>query len=468
MSTKMSTRGSKKDKLSNLNQQALEKGKDLTQLSPTTEVALLCSGSPLSAHTTPGFIPGQTSGTQESITKVDLEQVVSSLETRLNSSLDRKLDRLAEHLQKVSSTLVDNAKQIKSILDTVTDHTEAISWSDGKIVALEKSNEAKNVLIDNLTQRLDRLESDKRKYNIIVRGVDEQKHPNPYTAINGLFVDLGLSIDCDDCDFIYRMGSRVPVNQRPRPIMVKFLRLRDKSDIYKKVRNIAGLPAWKGVSISDDMTPQETNNQRDMRAVVAHARATGRNAKLKGKGVEIDAKRYTYSQLDQLPSNLTLESAKTVKVASGIAFQSHHSFLSSLYPAKFRYKNINYESAEQGFCHQASVVSNRPELAAQILATCDPYTVKRLAKPVQTNDRWTTVKLKTLEEITHAKFSQNDLLTRKLIATGNSKLYLAITDTEFGVGQTLAERDKIGEQSPGQNIYGQLLAKVREDLRLTN
>ena len=206
MSTKMSTRGSKKDKLSNLNQQALEKGKDLTQLSPTTEVALLCSGSPLSAHTTPGFIPGQTSGTQESITKVDLEQVVSSLETRLNSSLDRKLDRLAEHLQKVSSTLVDNAKQIKSILDTVTDHTEAISWSDGKIVALEKSNEAKNVLIDNLTQRLDRLESDKRKYNIIVRGVDEQKHPNPYTAINGLFVDLGLSIDCDDCDFIYRMG----------------------------------------------------------------------------------------------------------------------------------------------------------------------------------------------------------------------------------------------------------------------
>ena len=113
-------------------------------------------------------------------------------------------------------------------------------------------------------------------------------------------------------------------------------------------------------------------------------------------------------------------------------------------------------------------MSNRPELAAQILATCDPYTVKRLAKPVQTNDRWTTVKLKTLEEITHAKFSQNDLLTRKLIATGNSKLYLAITDTEFGVGQTLAERDKIGEQSPGQNIYGQLLAKVREDLRLTN
>ena len=135
-----------------------------------------------------------------------------------------------------------------------------------------------------------------------------------------------------------------------------------------------------------------------------------------------------------------------------------------MYPAKYTYRDVTYRSAEQGFSHQAALVANKPDTAAQILATPDPYLAKRLAKSCQTSSDWIGIKIKTLEEIIHAKFAQNDHLLRQILATGNSKLFEATLDREFGVGYTLADRQKIGEHSRGQNTCGQLLEKVREHL----
>ena len=129
--------------------------------------------------------------------------------------------------------MVNILATVKFILATVNDHTQAISCTDDKVAALEKQNAMKSTLIESLTFQLDKLESERRKYNIIIRGVDEQKYTNPRQAVDTLFTDLGIDTRAADCDIIFRMGTRSLASREQRPVMVKLLKQKDKAKIYR-------------------------------------------------------------------------------------------------------------------------------------------------------------------------------------------------------------------------------------------
>ena len=276
MTSKMPTRGSTKDKLHNLNSLATDIDGKSPPLPPVANDATQAG---IDCCTSPSSVP---SNAGNPATKSDLLDATSKLESRLYSSLNTNLEKLTDCIQNLTSSLEENTKEVKSILATVNEHTQAISYTDDKVAALEKQNAMKSTQIESLTFRLDKLESERRKYNIIIRGIDEQIYTNPRQAVDTLFTDLGIDIRAADCDTIFRMGTRSLASREQRPIMVKLLKQKDKAKIYRAVKNIPTLPQWKGVSISDDLSPDELNKQRDFRAVVAHAKSLGHNAKLKG------------------------------------------------------------------------------------------------------------------------------------------------------------------------------------------
>ena len=74
-----------------------------------------------------------------------------------------------------------------------------------------------------------------------------------------------------------------------------------------------------------------SRKQRDLKAIAALAIDSGYDAKVNGLPIIIDGKRFTYNNIDQLPDDLTLSAAKTVKVKDGYAFQGPHSQLSAMH-----------------------------------------------------------------------------------------------------------------------------------------
>lgn len=65
----------------------------------------------------------------------------------------------------------------------------------------------------------------------------------------------------------------------------------------------------------------------------------------------------------------------------------------------------------------------------------------------------------------YAKFSQSDELRAKLLETGNSKLFEATKDDQFGCGLGLKSEKWSSSQFSGGNAQGVILMKVRDELR---
>ena len=180
--------------------------------------------------------------------------------------------------------------------------------------------------------------------------------------------------------------------------------------------------------------------------------------------IVIEGKRYHYQDINDLPYNLSLEHSKTVVLDTGIAFQLHASFLSSMYPCDFTYDNKKYSSVEQAFAHAAALSTNNQVAAAQIMHTQDPYKVKAMTKRMKLGESWAKASDRIILDIITAKFTQNPHLTQKLRDTGNANLYEATVDRRYGCGYTLRDRDKIGPTAPGRNLMGKLLEKVRDEI----
>ena len=87
-----------------------------------------------------------------------------------------------------------------------------------------------------------------------------------------------------------------------------------------------------------------------------------------------------------------------------------------------------------------------------------PVQSKKAGRRVRLRPDWEEVKVGIMEQIVRAKFTQNEVLKWRLIATGEAELVEGNSwhDTCWGVDT------KTGE---GQNHLGRILMKVRQELK---
>ena len=89
--------------------------------------------------------------------------------------------------------------------------------------------------------------------------------------------------------------------------------------------------------ISDAVSAEEQEKRRDMRSIYAGGKAKGVNIKLKGSTIVINGIKYGHGDTHNLPKDLNITQVKIVATKDGHAFQSHHAFLSSMYPCIIKY-----------------------------------------------------------------------------------------------------------------------------------
>ena len=131
-----------------------------------------------------------------------------------------------------------------------------------------------------------------------------------------------------------------------------------------------------------------------------------------------------------------------------LRFKDQYEFLSNFYEHPVTYNGITYRNSEAAF--QAQKCPARIKEFTDLSAS----EAKRLGRKVNLRPNWDLGRLKVMEEVLRAKFSDKDL-KQKLIATGDQELVEGNWwgDRYWGVDKT------------GENNLGKLLMKIRDEMK---
>ena len=135
-------------------------------------------------------------------------------------------------------------------------------------------------------------------------------------------------------------------------------------------------------------------------------------------------------------------------------FRDAYGFLSNFHEAPVSYGGLTYGNAEAAFQAQKCMSHEQKRAFTQMR----PAKAKKAGRQVALRPDWEQVKVDIMAGIVLAKFSGNEELKWRLLATGDAILEEGNTwhDTFWGVDA------KTGE---GQNHLGRILMEVRARLR---
>lgn len=138
-------------------------------------------------------------------------------------------------------------------------------------------------------------------------------------------------------------------------------------------------------------------------------------------------------------------------------FRGKNYFLSNFYQAPVKYQGMFFANNEAAF-QGAKVIGTKEEPSRAFFITAIARDAKHRGRHVLLRPDWERVKDQVMHDIVLDKFTRNQDLRDKLLATGNAELIEGNTwhDTYWGYDLT---------KKRGKNKLGKILMQVREQLR---
>lgn len=171
---------------------------------------------------------------------------------------------------------------------------------------------------------------------------------------------------------------------------------------------------------------------------------------------------YCYDELSHMPNRLTLKDSRTIYRNGVVAFQSHHSPLSNLFPAPIKRNGIIYRSAEHAYQHAKATICKDPAIAHTVLREISPYDAMAAGKRVKLTSEWINMQIPVMEEILRAKLEQVSTFANELKATANHRLIENTHSAFRGSGTTYNSESIYMNSYPGSNQLRKLLEKIRD------
>lgn len=149
--------------------------------------------------------------------------------------------------------------------------------------------------------------------------------------------------------------------------------------------------------------------------------------------------------------------------------EEENGYLSNWYLSEFEADGITFSSMEQYMMHKKAICFSDTEIAGEILKTDDVAEIKALGRKVSHYEDhvWNGVRQILIFEGLKAKFSQDETLKQKLLATGNNVLAeCAVKDRIWGIGLSMNDPQRLDMGCwKGQNLLGYALMLVRARLQ---
>lgn len=126
-----------------------------------------------------------------------------------------------------------------------------------------------------------------------------------------------------------------------------------------------------------------------------------------------------------------------------------------------------YSCSEQEMMHHKALLFNDTKTAELILQSDDPKQIKALGRQINgyRDKDWVAVRAEIVYKAVRAKFLQHSDLTEALLNTGDRYIAEAADyDRVWGIGFSAANADA-NKEAWGENLLGEILMGVREELR---
>ena len=392
--------------------------------------------------------------------------------TATKKSLDKHIEENDKILSSIKGSVTTNTTNITSLQASVTKLQGDLSLMQTKYDATQKLLDEASTNMENFAATITKLdtkfvrnEEELLRCQLIIDGVKEgqQGSRRPKSTIINLLKDLQIDFADTDIKSAFRLGPIKENASHPRSIKVLFASNHFKYDIFRNIQNLRGKEQWKAVHISDAVTIEEQEHRRDMRCIYSAGKAKGVDVKLKGSNIIIDGINYSHKDIHSLPKGLSITEVKIVTAKDGVAFQSHHAYLSNMFPCKIVYEGVQYQSSEHLYHVEMAKHHDRLDLVNKLTKAKDGYTCKRIAREITIADDWEETKIKVMRKIINLKFDQNDGLRDKLLAT-IGHLYEATKGDSFSCGMSLAQAKDISQETiTGANHLGKILVEYRNE-----
>lgn len=407
--------------------------------------------------------------------------MLDDIEARLAKldGIDARLNVIETRLDQMQKTDDEFRQRTDTEIDRmnvlITDSQQKHESEERRLLIAEyRVNQAEQINTQ-LKQQVNELENRSKQCNLKIDGKHEDASENlrkyvsdmtDYLLPNGLEPAAILSV--------HRLGKpHAPQTKpgqrhpRPRAIMITFRSIHERNLVYYARTKLRDNNNYRAVYLNDDITPMTRRLREDYRSVAALAQINGNNIKIHSDGIVIDGHKYRHGESDQLPSDLSIARAKTVKIDNSIYFSSEHSFLSNFSPAPVIDQGIIYPTAEHRLqALKCEAAGDQQRLGAVRTATT-PLEAKRIGDQITETAQWRNSREAALKIIIDLKFDQHAELTTMLMDTGTLPLCEATTNMFYGIGATLHSRELRDKSFSGMNKLGLALQNKRERIRAT-
>ena len=155
--------------------------------------------------------------------------------TGLITDGNSEMRQLRQEVQGYNDTLSDLHEELNEQAETICAVAEEVSSHDNDFALSKVLFQKNSEELDHMRQRMDRLEADKKKYNILIFGIEEKESEDLTKLIQDFFL-LKMEIsDTITLSNVFRRGTG-----KARPIVVQLAKLADKGKIYKHAKNLKG------------------------------------------------------------------------------------------------------------------------------------------------------------------------------------------------------------------------------------
>ena len=294
-----------------------------------------------------------------------------------------------------------------------------------RVSELEAEKVQKDKSLENLKLDIIRLESYTRRDNLLIDGIPESPNEDIKTKVLSFFRDTLKLKNANSIQItrVHRLGTPNFItphsSPRPRTVIVRFHFYPDRDAVWRASWELKN----KHHFVSEDY-PEEVKQNR--RILLPCLKAAKRDPKvkrctLKADRLIVDGTSYTAADIDKLPGHLQwrLKGEKYDAKSNSTFFFGKDSYLSNFHSSPFKDGGVQYNCSEQYYLQKKCLYFNDEEKANSIMRSSEPSKMKALSHQIKKLDeaKWKPLAKKTMERACFLKFSQNQILKEKLLAS---------------------------------------------------
>ena len=419
-----------------------------------------------SAKTTPSKPIGK-SQTPPKMPSAETQTTNKGTEGFRDDELHQKLDALVGRFDEIEKTSSEYKQSLEFTQEEIQDLKDENTALKKTLKDMSLEIQRNTYAIQGLGAKQENLDANARKRNLVFEGVPELLEQggreNLHNTVCKLLAEMGIAKPME-YDAAYRIGSKP--GKFPRPLLVSFMRQDDRNLVYAKRTQLRNSPHLHKVWVSEDVSPKTRRFRGVIREVAKEARSQGARCVATPVSVTINNRKYTETNIDDLPAEFAIEKTKMKKMGDTIAYRSEHAPFSNLYPAKVPIGKHRYLSSEQAFRHIRATDNNNPNVAARILWSRDPYDMMDYDKDLVITESWKEKEDFVLFKCIFRKYEANEELRDLIVSTGDLELAEATKNAKWATGATINSTTMKTHSWTGENRQGKHSMKVREYFKL--